>query len=68
MRNTIRQWQTLLSGGTFRAELTNRKKNGELYFEEKTISPIHDPQAHVTHFVSTGKDITERVRAYQSRW
>jgi PAS domain S-box-containing protein len=33
-------WATILSGQTFRATLTNRKKNGELYYQEQTISPV----------------------------
>lgn len=59
-------WRTILSGQPFRTELVNRKKNGELYFEEKTITPIRDKQGKITHFVSTGKDITERILAYQT--
>jgi PAS domain-containing protein len=41
----------------------NKKRNGELYYEEKTITAIRDPQGEITHFVSTGKDVTERHRA-----
>ncbi|RMF02811.1 MAG: PAS domain S-box protein [Chloroflexi bacterium] len=55
-------WDTILSGRPFRAVLTNRKKNGELYYEEKTITPIKDTGGQITHFVSTGKDITNRKR------
>jgi PAS domain S-box-containing protein len=56
-------WQTILAGEVFRAVITNRKKNGELYDEEKTITPLRDEQGAITHFVSTGKDITEYRRA-----
>lgn len=59
-------WRTLLAGGVFRAELMNRKKDGTLYVEEKTISPITDAQGRLTHFVSTGRDVTERRRAEQA--
>lgn len=55
-------WQTVLSGNTFRTELVNRKKNGDLYYEEKTITPLKNQQGVITHFVSLGKDITERKR------
>ncbi|MBI3762368.1 MAG: PAS domain S-box protein [Chloroflexi bacterium] len=58
-----KMWQTILAGKVFRATLKNRKKSGELYYEEKTITPLKDAQGNITHFVSTGKDITERVRA-----
>jgi PAS domain S-box-containing protein len=58
-------WKTILSGKTYRGDFINRKKNGDLYFEEKTITPIRDGQGNLSHFVSTGKDITERVLAFQ---
>ncbi|HBY94642.1 MAG TPA: hypothetical protein DEP84_11900, partial [Chloroflexi bacterium] len=58
-------WQTILSGQAYRAELMNQKKNGELYYEEKTITPIKDTQGNITHFVATGKEVTERKRAEQ---
>jgi len=56
-------WRTLLSGGVFRAEVVNRKKTGETYVEEKTIAPVRDPQGALTHFVSTGRDVTARKQA-----
>ncbi|MBT3338893.1 MAG: PAS domain S-box protein, partial [Anaerolineae bacterium] len=52
-------WDTILSAKPFRAQFINRRKNGELYYEFKTITPIMDEQGEITHFVSTGKDITE---------
>ena len=56
-------WNTILHGEVFRAVFINRRKNGTLYHEEKTITPVRDATGTITHFVSTGKDITERVRA-----
>lgn len=58
-----RLWNTILSGAIFRGAIINRKKSGELYYAEKTISPIRDQSGVITHFVSTDKDVTERVRA-----
>jgi PAS domain S-box-containing protein len=55
-------WQTLLAGKTFRATFTNKKKNGELYDEEQTITPIIDGKGTITNFVSCGKDVTEGRR------
>lgn len=43
--------------------LINRKKNGDIYYEEKSITPLTDESGRITHFVSTGRDITERVHA-----
>jgi PAS domain S-box-containing protein len=55
-------WNTILSGEIFRGVVVNRKKNGELYHEEKTISPLLDQDGNITHFVSVGRDISERKR------
>jgi PAS domain S-box-containing protein len=58
-----RLWETILAGEAFRAVFINRRRNGTLYHEEKTITPIRDSRGHITHFVSAGRDITERTRA-----
>ncbi|MBX7150392.1 PAS domain S-box protein [bacterium] len=55
-------WKTLLSGKVFRSELINKKKNGILFYEEITITPIID-DGKATHFVSTGRNITDRKHA-----
>ncbi|MEW6161583.1 MAG: PAS domain S-box protein [Verrucomicrobiota bacterium] len=60
-------WRRIQSGEVFRADFVNRKKNGEIYWEEKIISPIRDEQGNITHFVSTGRDITERRRSEADR-
>ncbi len=57
-----RMWDTILAGEPFREVFINRKKDGMLYYEEKTISPLKDALGNVTHFISTGKDITERMQ------
>src|SRR5207245_5134554 len=54
--------ETILSGGVFRGILVNRKKNGELFFAEKTITPLRDAEGRITHFISNDRDITERRR------
>jgi len=51
-------WETILAGKVFRGELVNKKKDGTLYHEEKTITPIRNRRGEITHFVSTGKDMT----------
>lgn len=59
-------WATILAGRVFRGVITNRRKDGRLYYEEKTITPLMDGSGHITHFVSTGKDITERMQAMEA--
>ena len=58
-------WTTIKEGRAFRATFTNRKKDGELYYEEKTITPVHGEDGAIISFVSTGKDVTERVEMEQ---
>ncbi|MCR4336406.1 MAG: diguanylate cyclase [Candidatus Omnitrophica bacterium] len=54
-------WETILSGKTFRATTTNRKKNGDIYYADQSISPVHDDHGEVFCFVSVWKDVTDRI-------
>jgi PAS domain S-box-containing protein len=56
-------WQTITAGKTWRGQLCNRRKNGELFWEFAVIAPIQDEHGTVTHFVAIKEDITERKRA-----
>ena len=53
-------WETLEQGGEWRGEFCNRKKNGELYWEYASISPIRNTAGETTHYVAVKEDITER--------
>jgi PAS domain S-box-containing protein len=56
-------WRTIKLGKVWNGELHNKKKNGELYWESTTISPIFNKDGQITHFLSIKEDITERKRA-----
>ncbi|HKV48011.1 MAG TPA: PAS domain S-box protein [Candidatus Acidoferrales bacterium] len=56
-------WTTILSGRQWRGELLNRRKDGSLYPEEMTITPVKDSCGDITHFIAIKLDITERKRA-----
>ncbi|MBK8162412.1 MAG: diguanylate cyclase [Gammaproteobacteria bacterium] len=58
-----RLWEALNAGQVFQDIFVNRKKDGTLYYEEKTITPLKDAGGRTTHFISSGKDITERMQA-----
>ncbi|MGA2278914.1 MAG: PAS domain S-box protein [Verrucomicrobiota bacterium] len=60
--NYKRLWETIVAGGEWRGEFHNRKKNGELYWEWASISPIYDAAGHIAHFLAVKEDITERKR------
>ncbi|MCG8426025.1 MAG: PAS domain S-box protein, partial [Chromatiales bacterium] len=55
-------WSTVMSGGEWRGEFHNRRKNGELYWEGAIISAIRNPEGEITHFLAVKEDITERKR------
>ncbi len=55
-------WAALLRGETYRGTIVNRKKCGETFHSQQTITPIRDRTGAVSRFVSVGKDITELRR------
>ncbi len=56
-------WDTILSGKVWRGDLVNKRRDGSLYFEEETITPVLDKQGNVTHFIAIKLDITKRKQA-----
>ncbi|MFQ5507627.1 MAG: ATP-binding protein, partial [Planctomycetota bacterium] len=52
-------WATILDGRPYSAVFCNRCKDGSLYYEDKTITPLRDRAGEISHFVSTGIDVTE---------
>lgn len=53
-------WATLAVGDTWRREFTNRRKGGELYEVEQSISPVRDVDGRTFAFVAIQRDISER--------
>ncbi len=56
-------WKTILTGNVWKGEICNRKKNGELYWESTSITPIIDYNNKITNFMSVKEDITEKKLA-----
>ena len=56
-------WDAIRSGKVWHGELENRRKDGNLYVEEMTITPLRSPAGTVTHFIAVKQDITRRKRA-----
>ena len=52
-------WDTISSGKAFYSEVVNKKKNGQLYSGKQVISPIHDLEGNISHFVSTTRNVTK---------
>ncbi len=58
-------WAVLTAGETWSGELVNRRKDGRLYVEEGTITPVRDAAGTITNFVAVKRDVS-RERALQS--
>ncbi|MDP3452182.1 MAG: PAS domain S-box protein [Bacteroidales bacterium] len=58
----VELWNTILSGKEWTGEFRNKKKNGELYWENAIIAPILNSQGKITNFVAIKEDVTERKK------
>ena len=57
-------WNVILAGKEWHGEFLNKKKNGELYWEDATIAPIKNEQGEITHFVAVKEDVTEKKKLW----
>jgi PAS domain S-box-containing protein len=55
-------WATITKGLVWSGHLTNKRKDGSLYEESATISPIRDTSGKITGFVAVKRDVTERLQ------
>jgi PAS domain S-box-containing protein len=53
-------WKTIRAGGEWHGEFQNKRKDGNLFWEFASISPIRDSHGHITHYVAVKEDITEK--------
>jgi PAS domain S-box-containing protein len=56
-------WVTIMAGRTWTGTLENKKKSGDIYYEDMTITPVMGVAGEITHFVSSKRDVTLRVEA-----
>lgn len=56
----VELWRTITSGENWRGTFHNKKKNGELYWEEAIISPVTDSDGRITHFLALKQDVTRQ--------
>jgi len=61
----VRMWSAILAGRPFHDTFINRRKSGELFYLEQTITPLREDSGEITAFVATGKNITERIQAQE---
>jgi PAS domain S-box-containing protein len=55
-----KMWETIRQGNVWRGEFRNQRKNGELFWEAATITPIRDSKGRITRFLGQKEDITQR--------
>jgi len=58
-------WSTITRGDTWHGEIVNRRKDGSLYNEEMTITPVRAADGSIHHFVAVQQDVTERKHAQE---
>ena len=55
-------WRSISETSAWQGEIWNRRKNGEIYYEQVQISPIRQPDGSITHYLGVKQDITEKRR------
>jgi len=55
-------WDTITSGKTWAGRIVNKRKDGTLYTEEMTISPVRNISDRIVNYVAVKRDITDRLR------
>lgn len=53
-------WNTITGGKVWKGELINKRKDGSLYDEEASITPVKDATGKITHFIAIKQDVTEQ--------
>jgi|GEM_PF-1832889 len=53
-------WSIILAGEVWHGDVINRRKDGSLYHEEETITPVVDKQGNITNFIAIKQDVTKR--------
>ncbi len=59
-------WDTITSGKEWRGEFYNKKKNGDFYWENTSISPLTNEYGGITHFIIIKEDITDRKKSEET--
>jgi PAS domain S-box-containing protein len=56
-------WETIAAGQTWHGEIVNRKKDGRLYTEEMTVTPVQGEDGQISHFIAIKQDVSARKQA-----
>jgi len=53
-------WETILHGDEWRGQFSNKKKNGEIFYEDASISAVRDDKGKIINFIAVKEDVTEK--------
>ena len=56
-------WETILSGESWKGNFINKAKDGHLFWDETSITPLKNNQGEITNFLAIKQDVTERVNS-----
>ena len=56
-------WDTITAGEVWHGRMLNQRKDGALYHEEMTVTPVLDETGQIAHFIAVKQDITEKIAA-----
>lgn len=59
-------WATIRAGKVWRGELVNKRKDGSLYFEEQTVTPLLDESGNIINFIAIKQDVSARKLAEEN--
>jgi len=60
-------WDTIIAGESWHGVIINRRKDGTLYPEEQTITPVRNNEGEIVRFVSIKRDVTEQRKNEESQ-
>ncbi len=55
-------WSTLMAGSPWKGELINRRKDGTLYFEKQSITPVKNQEGHIIQFIAIKEDVSAQKK------
>ena len=61
-----KMWETIKAGNNWKGEFCNKTKNGKIYWEQATITPIKDDNNNIINFLGVKENITDRKKAEES--
>lgn len=58
----VDMWSAIQTGKSFRGIFVNRRQNGSIFYEDKTIRPFYNARGKMSHFIACGRDVSERIQ------